>query len=509
MGMKDWRSLDKPEKKPMPLWAVGVVTVGLLVIGGLISLLFTPLPGKVKRGLKELLTETKVVEVEVEVPADEEAIRVQMESRLRSEIEREMEREIARIRKEAQDKIDAIKKAKDDEPVASNFRLGKIEDVRQLRSGIPFVSETTTKQGGLASKERTLEDSYRIRYELSLRVPKAAQTMQELQKTNPELPKILPGLEGHLAKARVSGWFHQLYENKTERIRKQALTLNELLTKHNLYDCETILEFEANNGRKVFLMQAEMDVVSDGSDGDRLATMPDNIVNSTHYQPFTSYGWPKRTTTPNPMVAGWKNRLANGKAELNAPNTPADRKAWLRERIAYLQRGIDDMKSRSFLIAEYDPFIVIPVNLLTSSKTYAPKVGDYAVVIHGKKVYPVIVGDGGPTFKVGEASLRMAKELNDKASPYSRPVSDLTVTYVVFPRSADEKKGPPDYKRWRERCAELLKDVGGLGEGYELHQWEDLLAPKPEPTPPPAPAPPPAPTPEGGASAPSATPSSP
>ena len=477
--MKDWRSLDKPEKNPMPLWFVGLCTLVLLILGGMISLLFTPLPGKVKRGLKEIFAQTKVVEIEVEVPADEESITRQLEARMRSEIEREMEREIARIRKQAQDQIKAIKQAKDDEPVMPDFSLGKVQDVRKFRYDIPFVSQIDKQQGGLASVERKLEDSYRARYELTLTMPKAAMGMQELQMTNPELPEILPGLEPYLEKAKVSGWFYQLYENKAARILKQAHTFNELLTKHNLYDCETILEFEGKNGRKVFLMQAEMDVVSDGSDGDRLAKMPDKIVNSTHYQPFTSYGWPKRTTTPNPMIAGWTKRIANGRAELNDPKTSADRKAWLRERIKYLQRGIEDMKNRSFLIAEYDPFMVIPVNLLTSSKTYAPNVGDYAVIIYGKKIYPVIVGDGGPSFKVGEASLRMAKELNSSATPYSRPVSELTVTYLVFPQSRDEKKAPPDYARWKQRCSELLQDIGGLGQGYELHSWKDLLVAEP------------------------------
>jgi hypothetical protein len=245
-----------------------------------------------------------------------------------------------------------------------------------------------------------------------------------------------------------------------------------------------------------------MDVVSDGSDGDRLATMPDEIVNSTHYQPFTSYGWPKKTKTPNPMVAGWEKRLAGAKVELAASGTTADRKAWLRERMQYLQRGIDDMKGRSFLIADYDPFIVIPVNLLTANDAFAPKVGDYAVVAHGDKLYPSIVGDGGPTFKVGEASLRMAKQINPKASSYSRPESDLVVTYVVFPGSREETKGPPDYEKWRTRCEELLKECGGLGEGVELHRWENLL---PDPAPvvpegsPVAPAPGVPPAGEGGA----------
>jgi hypothetical protein len=211
-------------------------------------------------------------------------------------------------------------------------------------------------------------------------------------------------------------------------------------------------------------------------------------VNSTHYQPFTSYGWRKRTPTPNPMIAGWEKRIEAGTKEMKAPGTPADRKKWLADRIAMLKRGIEDLKARSYLIAEYDPFIVIPVNLLTNrSDPFAPKVGDYAVVIYGEKAYPCIVGDGGPTFKVGEASLRLAKEINERASPYSRPVSDLTVSYVVFPGSREDKNGPPDYEVWRQKCHELLQEIGGLGDGYELHQWTDLL-PKTEPaeaTPPP------------------------
>ena len=114
----------------------------------------------------------------------------------------------------------------------------------------------------------------------------------------------------------------------------------------------------------------------------------------------------------NPMVAGWEKRIIAAKVELADAATTAARKAWLKERVSYLNKGIADMKARSFLIAEYDPYIVIPINLLTNTTDpYAPRVGDYAVVIHENKIYPAIVGDGGPTFKVGEASLRLAKEL--------------------------------------------------------------------------------------------------
>jgi hypothetical protein len=205
--------------------------------------------------------------------------------------------------------------------------------------------------------------------------------------------------------------------------------------------------------------------------------MPIDIVDSPNYQPFTSYGWPKKTQQPNPMVQGWERRIVAAQKELAANTTSAQRKTWLRERIQYLKRGIADMKSRSFLIADYDPFIVIPVDILASDEPYAPNVGDYAVVVYAGKLYPAIVGDGGPTFKVGEGSLRIARELNPKSSPYSRPVSDLKVGYLIFPGSRDAEKSPPDYEKWRGRCQELLGEIGGIGEGYQLHSWQDLFPP--------------------------------
>lgn len=423
---------------------------------------------------------------------DEEDILRQAEARLREEYEEKL----AELRAEADEarkaREVAEKAAKDAKTPTEPEALPPIRahtartggDVRKLRSEIQLETKVEVENGALASIERKADDSYKASYTLSVRVPKPSTTLDELQKVNPHLGTLLPGLEPMLEKAEVSRWFYKLYENKTKRLRSKATELSELLTRHNFYDCETILHLtHPETKRRVFLMQAEMDVVSDGSDGDRLAKMPDEIVNSTHYQPFTSYGWPKQTKTPNPMVAGWEKRIGNAKRELADPATTAARKAWLRDRMDYLKRGIEDMKYRSFLIAEYDPFIVISVDLLTASgDPFAPRAGDYAVVVHDKVIYPAIVGDGGPTFKVGEASLRMARQINERASPYSRPVSDLTVTYVVFPNSREKKKQPPDYEKWRTKCQELLGEVGGVGEGVELFKWKNLLPEKkPEP----------------------------
>ncbi|MDE0826038.1 MAG: glycoside hydrolase family 75 protein [Akkermansiaceae bacterium] len=426
----------------------------LLLVCFLIVIPFTPIAGKIKRGLKEVFSPEKE-EVPVVVAPQVEPSSLPLldpEERL---IDPAPDPPVPTGRLVAPDGVSITKLSKD----------------------IDLKVEFKSEEGGLASVERGKRDSYQAEYTLHVTLPKASETLEELERVNPDLGKLLPGLEEMFSTAQVSSWYRKLYLNKSERVKKNVARLDEILTRHNFYDCETMLNMKhPESGRRVFLMQAEMDVVSDGSDGDRLPEMPDEIVKSTYYQPFTSYGWKKQTDVPNPMVKGWEDRIGKAKAEMAMAATSPDRKSWLRDRIKMLERGVGDMKARSFLIAEYDPFIVIPVNLLTDrSDAYAPNVGDYALVIHGKKLYPAIVGDGGPTFKVGEGSLRLAKALNARASPYGRPVEQLVVTYLVFPRSAAAKKSAPNYGQWRIKCGELVEEIGGFGEGVVMHEWEDLL----------------------------------
>jgi hypothetical protein len=108
---------------------------------------------------------------------------------------------------------------------------------------------------------------------------------------------------------------------------------------------------------------------------------------------------------------------------------------------------------------------------------------------------------------VGEASLRICRQINPKADANNRPVNDLKVTYLIFPGSADKPFDVPNLDKWRTRCEALLKDVGGY-QG-ELFAWEDLTKPKPPPTTPalttPAPGAPNAPA-ASPAAAPSGTP---
>ena len=131
-----------------------------------------------------------------------------------------------------------------------------------------------------------------------------------------------------------------------------------------------------------------------------------------------------------------------------------------------------------------DPFIVVPGTFTRGPDPV--KVGDYALVVFGDAIYPVMVGDVGPNDKVGEASLRIAKELNALSTAYNRPVSDLKVSYIIFPGTAEKPFGPPDLDKIHARCETLVKEIGGAS--VPLHRWENII-PSPTPSPTPSPSP--------------------
>jgi hypothetical protein len=147
--------------------------------------------------------------------------------------------------------------------------------------------------------------------------------------------------------------------------------------------------------------------------------------------------------------------------------------------IAQLRAEIDTLKKYSFLIGATDPFIVVPGAFMHGSNPVKP--GDYALVIFGSSIYPALVGDIGPNDKVGEASLRIAKEINTLSTPYNRPVSDLKVTYLIFPETADKPFGPPDLEKLQARSEALVKEIGGAS--VPLHHWENIIPPLPTPSP--------------------------
>ena len=225
-----------------------------------------------------------------------------------------------------------------------------------------------------------------------------------------------------------------------------------------------------------------MDVNTDGSDGDRNYAIDGS---SQFFQPQTSYRWKKLTERPNPFLGVAERKLTALKAEFGQKGLTAERNRELKTAIDDTNRRIYDLQNWSFLISEADPFIVLPGFVLRDSESaYSPQLGDYAVVIYEGKVYPAIVGDAGPSFKMGEASMRLCKQLNPKSSALSRPVSTLRVSYLVFPGTA-EPPATPDIAKWNERCKELLNEIGGIAP--ELFQWENIVPAWPTPTPSPTP----------------------
>jgi len=92
-----------------------------------------------------------------------------------------------------------------------------------------------------ASQERVKDGSYVASYELKINLPEPNQTMAGLKEVSPNLDVLLPGLKGMLSSATVSPFFYQLYENKTDRLKSKMTKLNDLMTRHNFYDCETML----------------------------------------------------------------------------------------------------------------------------------------------------------------------------------------------------------------------------------------------------------------------------
>src|SRR5205809_2504686 len=367
-------------------------------------------------------------------------------------------------------------------------------DVSRLFNGITLRSEVETTSGAAASEERVDPMSYAIDLKLRARGPTPNRTVDELGKVSPDLGKLLPGLATMVKPESVSPLFAQLYESKVRELRENLSRLDLLLSRHNFYDCQTVLALRhPETKRRVLLFQADMDVDADGSDGDRVPA--GNGVSPT-FKPFTSFRWGKKSNRPNPYLPGIEDRLR--RVELEQRTATPERKRDLKNAATELRDEISAMKKYSYLIGTYDPFIVVPASFTKGSD--AAHVGDYAVVIAGSTIYPATVGDLGPHDRLGEASLRIAKEVNGLSNPNNRPISELKATYIVFNGTADSSWGSLDLEKLQARCEALVKEIGGPGVPL-LHAVNTVAAfPAPTPTPTLSPTPSISPTPSASPS---------
>lgn len=374
-------------------------------------------------------------------------------------------------------------------PTPPPYVPAKRLDVGKIFNGMQYRVTLETEYGTSATVERNDPESYRAELVFKVKVPKPHQNIEEISQLNSRLPELLPALPEMIEDAKISPVFDDLYRLKCNALQSGLHRLDTLLTRHNFYDCETVLELQhPKTKRRALFIQADMDVDTDGSDVDRV---PEIEGASSTFQPFTSYRWAKRTDKVSPLIPFRETKIAELEQELAGTPTAA-RVAQIKTSIAELKDEIGQLKRFSFLIGHADPFIVLPGSMFGAGRSgpFAPAVGDYCVVIHEGVLYPAIVGDVGPRTKMGEGSLRLCKQLRPEASGAYRAVSDLKVTYLVFPGSVDRPFTVPDLDKWRAKCAKLLGEIGG--HTGELFAWEDITKPKiPPATPvPTSPAPP-------------------
>ena len=366
----------------------------------------------------------------------------------------------------------------------------RTREVARLYNGWQVKTTLDATPGRTASYERETFADYALDLQVQIKVPVAARTADELAHSAPTLAAALPKLAVLLEKAEVSKFYFGIYQLKTDLLRQNLTRLDALMPRDTFYDTDTILELQdPDSKRKALLIQSAMNVDTDGSDPDRLPTVD---ASDPTFQPLTSYKWPRRTAAVNPMLPLYQDRLARMEADAKAPAVPATHRP-TQAAFDALRNDIYQIEHYSSLIARNDPYIVLPGFMARQNgHPYQPKLGDYAVVLAGDTLYPAIFGDIGPSYQLGEASLRLAQVVDPRATAQRSPVNDLKITYLVFPGTADPVPGPPDLGKIRQRCQELLNEIGG--NQRPLHEWVNLL-PTPTPSPTPAPASPPVPGP--------------
>ncbi|PYL62950.1 MAG: hypothetical protein DMF24_02145, partial [Verrucomicrobia bacterium] len=117
---------------------------------------------------------------------------------------------------------------------------GKL-DTSKLFNGITLHSTVEAIPGADATTERVQPDSYVLDLRLQARVPSPNRTIEELAKVSPELPSLLPGLASMLAADPVSPLYAQLYDEKVRMLRANLARLDLLLSRHNFFDCQSVL----------------------------------------------------------------------------------------------------------------------------------------------------------------------------------------------------------------------------------------------------------------------------
>ena len=235
-------------------------------------------------------------------------------------------------------------------------------EVGKMFNGAQVRTTLETEVGGSSTAVRSDPASYEVDVTVRVKIPTPHKSLEELAKLNDRLPALLPGLPALLEGAKISPLWDNFYRLKTEQLKKSLNRFDTLLTRHDLFDCETILELQhPATKRRVLLLQADMDTDDDGSDSDRA---PEVDGSSANFQPFTSYRWAKKTAAPNSFLTPRENKLRQYETELATPNLIPARASELKAASAKLKSDISDLKQYSFLVAPLDPYVVLPLSMI-------------------------------------------------------------------------------------------------------------------------------------------------
>src|SRR4051812_22266498 len=235
-------------------------------------------------------------------------------------------------------------------------------EVGKVFNGMRIRTTLETALGTSASTDRAEPESYALDLKVHVTVPRPHQSLAQLTKLNAQLATALPELPALLSTATVSPIFDELYRLKVTSIKSSLTRLDNLISKHNFFDCETILNLQhPTTKRMAVLIQGDMDTDTDGSDPDR---MPQIDGSSVTFQPFTSYKWARKTTLVNSFIPGRQAKLNQAQQELRSAN--ASRQADLKGTIARLKEEISDLNKYAYLLGASDPYIVLPGSMFSA-----------------------------------------------------------------------------------------------------------------------------------------------
>ncbi|OYW77002.1 MAG: hypothetical protein B7Z37_06090, partial [Verrucomicrobia bacterium 12-59-8] len=134
----------------------------LTLLTGLL-LPFTPFAGKIKKGIQEIVASARSTKERI----------------VTRDVMRDVIKEVPVVKEVTKEVIREIQP-----PLPEKFIPRKDIDVATLFNGITVKTNLLTEQGGFASLERLDPEAYKAEFQLSIRVPKANQTLDELSRIN-------------------------------------------------------------------------------------------------------------------------------------------------------------------------------------------------------------------------------------------------------------------------------------------------------------------------------------